>query len=317
MATETVMARPALAATKPRKGGGYGPVGNTRLLAYGLLLPAFLSVAFLLAYPLYLVFQLALNERAGMNFLQTGVINWGLDNFRVVLSDSRTWAAFGRTAIYTVGSIVPSFLIGLGIALLLNQVFPGRRWFRSLLLLPWAVPGVIVSIIFLWLFDTSFGVVNAILRNLGLISGEIRWYTSPDMAMFSVIVPTVWKGFPFFALTLLAALQSIPGSFYEAAKVDGATAIQRFWHVTWPGIRGAATLVTILQTLWVLREFDIIYATTGGGPLAATETLGLLVYNEAFDYFRMGTASAIGVLLLAVAMLVILISLKPLRKEYF
>jgi multiple sugar transport system permease protein len=318
MATETAISTTAASATgKRRKGSGYGPVGNTRLLAYGLLLPAFLSVAFLLAYPLYLVFQLALNERAGMNFLQTGVINWGLDNFRVVLTDNRTWSAFGKTAIYTVGSIVPAFLMGLGIALLLNQAFPGRRWFRSLILLPWAVPGVIVSIIFLWMFDTSFGVVNSILRNLGLITGEIRWYTSPDMAMFSVIVPTVWKGFPFFALTLLAALQSIPGSLYEAARVDGATAMERFWHVTWPGIRGAATLVTILQTLWVLREFDIIYATTGGGPLAATETLGLLVYNEAFDYFRMGTASAVGVLLLAVALMVILVALKPLRKEYF
>jgi multiple sugar transport system permease protein len=299
-----------------KKSRASGSVGNTRLLAYGLLTPAVLCVAFLLAYPLYLVFQLALNEGAGMNFMNRP-INWGLDNFRVVLGDNRTWSALVNTAVYTAGSIIPSFLIGLGLALLLNRSFPGRRWFRSLVLLPWAVPGVIVSIIFLWMFDTSFGVVNAVLRNVGLIEDEIRWYTSRDMAMFSVIMPTIWKGFPFFTLTLLAALQSIPASLYEAAQIDGATRRQQFFHVTWPGIRGAAVLVTILQTLWVLREFDIIFATTGGGPVGATETIGLLVYNEAFDYFRIGTASAAGVLMLALAIGIILLALKPLKKEYF
>jgi len=291
-------------------------VGNTRLLAYGLLTPAVLCVAFLLAYPLYLVFQLAFNDGAGMNFMNRPIA-WGIENFRVVLGDNRTWAALVNTAVYTSGSIIPSFLFGLGLALLLNRSFPARRWFRSLILLPWAVPGVIVSIVFLWMFDTSFGVVNAMLRNVGLIEDEIRWYTSRDMAMFSVIMPTIWKGFPFFTLTLLAALQSIPASLYEAAEIDGASKVQKFFHVTWPGIRGAAVLVTILQTLWVFREFDIIFATTGGGPVGATETIGLLVYNEAFDYFRIGTASAAGVLMLALAIGIILLALKPLKKEYF
>ncbi|HQZ13570.1 MAG TPA: sugar ABC transporter permease [Devosia sp.] len=299
-----------------RKSTGYGPVGNTRLLAYGLLTPAVLCVAFLLAYPLYLVFQLAFNDGAGMNFMNRPIA-WGIENFRVVLGDNRTWAALVNTAVYTSGSIIPSFLFGLGLALLLNRSFPARRWFRSLILLPWAVPGVIVSIVFLWMFDTSFGVVNAMLRNVGLIEDEIRWYTSRDMAMFSVIMPTIWKGFPFFTLTLLAALQSIPASLYEAAEIDGASKVQKFFHVTWPGIRGAAVLVTILQTLWVFREFDIIFATTGGGPVGATETIGLLVYNEAFDYFRIGTASAAGVLMLALAIGIILLALKPLKKEYF
>ena len=294
----------------------HGPVGSTRLLAYALLLPALLCVAFLLAYPLYLVFQLALNEGARMNFMNRP-INWGLGNFAVIFNDKRTWSALVNTAVYTVGSIIPSFLLGLALALLLNRSFPGRRWFRSLVLLPWAVPGVIVSIIFLWMFDTSFGVVNSMLRNLGLIEDEIRWYTSRDMAMISVIMPTIWKGFPFFALTLLAALQAIPATLYEAAKIDGATAFQQFVHVTWPGIRGAAVLVTILQTLWVLRELDIIFATTGGGPVGATETIGLLVYNEAFDYFRIGTASAAGVLMLGLAIVLIILAMKPLKKEYF
>lgn len=294
-----------------------GPVGTSPWLAYALLFPAFASVAFLLAYPLFLVFQLSLSEGAGMNFLQQPVESWGLENFEIVLTDERTWSSLLNTLIYVVGSIVPAFVFGLCVALLLNYSFPGRRWFRSLILLPWAVPGVIVSIVFLWMLDTSFGVVNSVLRNMGLIESEIGWYTDPDIAMFSVIVPTIWKAFPFFTLTLLAALQAIPETFYEAAKVDGANAVQRFRHVTWPGIQGAATLAGILQTLWVLREFDIIFATTGGGPVGATETLGLLIYNEAFDYFRMGTAAATGVLLLALALIVILVALRPLKKEYF
>jgi multiple sugar transport system permease protein len=310
---ETAAGRKLKAAARSER---RGPVGSTNLLAYGLLVPALLCVAFLLAYPLFLVFQLALNEGARMNFMNRP-FNFGLANFSVVLGDSRTWSALINTAVYTAGSIIPSFLFGLALALLLNRSFPGRRWFRSLVLLPWAVPGVIVSIVFLWMFDTSFGVVNAVLRNLGIIEGEIRWYTSRDMAMISVIMPTIWKGFPFFALTLLAALQAIPTTLYEAARIDGATPFQQFVHVTWPGIRGAAVLVTILQTLWVLREFDIIFATTGGGPVGATETISLLVYNEAFDYFRIGTASAAGVLMLGLAVIIILLAMKPLRKEYF
>ncbi|HEY4203175.1 MAG TPA: sugar ABC transporter permease [Devosiaceae bacterium] len=317
MADQATISAPATPAPARRGNTRSGPVGNTRLLAYGLLLPALLCVAFLLGYPLYLVFQLSLSERAGMNFLQVGTQHWGLANFQIILSDGRTWFAIWRSVAYTIGSIVPSFLIGLGVALLFNNVFPGRRWLRSLVLLPWAVPGVVVSIIFLWMFDTSFGVINSILRDLHIISGEVPWFTSPNVALISVIIPTIWKGFPFFALTLLAALQSIPASLYEAAKVDGATRWERFRHVTWPGIRGAAALVTILQTLWVLREFDIIYATTGGGPIGSTETLGLLVYNEAFKSFRMGTASAIGVLMLVIALVLIVLSLKPLKREYF
>lgn len=290
---------------------------QNRALAYGLLAPAVAAILFLVGYPLYLVAQLSLREGNGMDFLNLSAQPLGLGNYREMLADERTWAALRHSFVYTAGTIVPAFLIGLGVALLLDLQFPGRRWLRSLILLPWAVPGVVVSILFLWLLDSSFGVVNAILRDIGLIKGDIRWYTQPANAMVAVILPTVWKAFPFFALTLLAALQSIPETLYEAARMDGAGKWSRFRHITWPGIRGAAVLATILDTLWVFREFDIIYAATGGGPVGATETLGLLVYNEAFSFFRIGTASALGILMLAIAILMVLLALKPLRREYF
>jgi multiple sugar transport system permease protein len=132
-----------------------------------------------------------------------------------------------------------------------------------------------------------------------------------------VIVPTFWKSYPFFTLTLLAAMQSIPEHLYEAARVDGATAWQRFLHITWPGIRSPATLALVLNGLWVFREFDIIFAATGGGPAKATETLGIRAYNEAFSYFYMGRASVIGVLMLVIALAAVFIARRQLRKEFF
>ena len=234
-----------------------------------------------------------------------------------MLGSDATWHSVGVTLVYLVGTIGPAFAIGLLTALLLNRAFPGRRWLRSFILLPWAVPGVIVSIVFLWLLDGSFGVVNALLRQAGWLSTDLAWFANDDTALGAVIVATVWKAYPFFTLTLLAALQAIPATLYEAARVDGATAWQRFRHISWPGIRAAAVLAAILNTLWALREFDIIYVTTGGGPDRATETLAVRIYQEAFAFFRMGTASALGVLTMVFAALLALASMRALRREYF
>ena len=288
-----------------------------RRFAYALLMPAVVAVFALIAYPMYLVFAISLREGKSLNFLALDRRPFGLANYATVLTDSATWHSVYVSAVYTFGTIIPAFVIGLLTALLLNRVFPFRRWLRSLMLLPWAVPGVMVSIIFLWLFDPAFGVVNYLLRSAGWIATDIAWYTDESTALFAVIVPTIWKSYPFFTLTLLAAMQSIPDHLYEAAKVDGATRWQRFTHITWPGIRSPATLALVLNGLWVFREFDIIFATTGGGPAKATETLGIRAYNEAFGYFYMGRASVIGVLMLAIALAAVFMARRQLRKEFF
>jgi multiple sugar transport system permease protein len=303
-----------LAAPAPRPGS---LARRRRLFAYGLLAPAVVAVAALIAWPMYLILSISFREGKSLNFLALGDRPFGLGNYASVLGDADTWHSVWVSFAYTIGTIAPAFLIGLLTALLLNRVFPLRRWLRSLMLLPWAVPGVMVSIIFVWLFDASFGVVNYFLRTLGLISTDIAWYTNESTALFAVIVPTIWKSYPFFTLTLLAAMQSIPESLYEAAAVDGATAWQRFVHITWPGIRGQATLALVLNGLWAFREFDIIYAATGGGPAKATETLGIRAYNEAFGYFYMGRASVIGVLMLVIALTAVLLARKQLHREFF
>jgi multiple sugar transport system permease protein len=292
-------------------------IGRSRWVGYALLAPALIAVGFLILYPLYLVIALSFRQGKTLNVLSLSELPVGLGNYRTMFASDATWHSVFVTVVYLIGTIAPAFLIGLGTALLLNRAFPGRRWLRSFILLPWAVPGVIVSIVFLWLLDGSFGVVNALLRQAGWLTTDLAWFANEDTALAAVIVPTVWKAYPFFTLTLLAALQSIPSHLYEAAVVDGATRWQSFRHITWPGIRASAALAAILNTLWALREFDIIYLTTGGGPDRATETLAVRIYQEAFAFFRMGTASALGVLTMAMAMLLVLMSIRTIRREYF
>ncbi len=292
-------------------------IGRSRWVGYALLAPALIAVGFLILYPLYLVIALSFRQGKTLNVLRLSELPVGLGNYRTIFASDATWHSVFVTVVYLIGTIAPAFLIGLGTALLLNRAFPGRRWLRSFILLPWAVPGVIVSIVFLWLLDGSFGVVNALLRQAGWLTTDLAWFANEDTALAAVIVPTVWKAYPFFTLTLLAALQSIPSHLYEAAVVDGATRWQSFRHITWPGIRASAALAAILNTLWALREFDIIYLTTGGGPDRATETLAVRIYQEAFAFFRMGTASALGVLTMGMAMLLVLMSIRTIRREYF
>ncbi len=292
-------------------------IGRARWTGYALLAPALVAVGFLIAYPLYLVIAISFRQGKTLNVLRLSELPFGLGNYRSMLASEATWHSAWVTLLYVAGSIVPAFAIGLCTALLLNRAFPGRRWLRSLILLPWAIPGVIVSIVFLWLLDGSFGVVNSLLRQTGWLTTDLAWFADENTALAAVIVPTVWKAYPFFALTLLASLQSIPSSLYEAAQVDGASHWQRFRFITWPGIRASAMLAAILNALWALREFDIVYLTTGGGPDRATETLAVRIYQEAFAFFRMGTASALGVLTMAIAVVLVLMSMRTIRREYF
>jgi multiple sugar transport system permease protein len=168
-------------------------IGRSRWVGYALLAPALIAVGFLILYPLYLVIALSFRQGKTLNVLSLSELPVGLGNYRTIFASDATWHSVFVTAVYLIGTIAPAFLIGLGTALLLNRAFPGRRWLRSLILLPWAVPGVIVSIVFLWLLDGSFGVVNAILRQAGWLTTDLAWFANEDTALAAVIVPTVWK----------------------------------------------------------------------------------------------------------------------------
>jgi multiple sugar transport system permease protein len=290
-----------------------GMVRQEHVLAYVFLLPAALVVVLLIGYPLVRVADISLRQGRMMNFARIDTLPLGFGNYRIVANDPAFWHSVLVSVLYVGIVIGMAFLIGLGTALLLNRRMPGRRVLRTLLLIPWAVPGVVASIIFLWMLDGSFGVVNAGLRGLGIAGPP--WFVDRNTALVAVTLPAMWKAYPLITLIVLAALQSIPAELYEAARIDGASVWQEFLHITWPGIRGPATLAVMVSALAVFRDVDIIYTTTRGGPSRLTETVSLFVYNEGFQYFRMGSASAAGLLMVLAALLASLVAVRVIRHE--
>ena len=278
------------------------------VFAYGTLLPTLIVVVVLMAYPMYVAIDLSLRDGVISDLLDLSRYRLTAGNYADVLTSSTLGGDIARSFIYTLGVLLPAFGLGLALALLLNQAFPGRRIIRPLVLLPWAVPGVAVAAAFSWMLDASFGVVNSILRNIGIISENVAWLVDSHTAMISVIIPTIWKYYPFFTLVLLAQLQAIPPELYEASKMDGASVVRRFRHVTWPAIRTASVLAALITGIGIFREFDFIYPLTGGGPNDATQTLAVRIYNEAFQFFEMGNAAALGIVTMAICGLVIVLA---------
>jgi len=275
---------------------------RTQIIALALMLPALAVLGIFLVYPLFKVVDLSFRTGSTMNFLRINEQPYGLDNYVRLLSSSAFWASVKVSGLYVAGSLILSFAVGLWTALLLNNRMPARRWVRTIILLPWAVPGIVAAIIFTWMFDGSYGFINAVLRTTGISDADTPWLMTSSTALWTVILPTAWKAYPLITLTILAALQTIPEDLYEAASIDGATRPQLFRYITWPGIKSAALVSLVISTLWISMDVDIIFGSTGGGPANATATLPLFIYDEAFQFFRMGVASAGGVvMMLAVA----------------
>jgi multiple sugar transport system permease protein len=284
--------------------------------AYLTLSPTLAVVGLLMAYPLYVAIDLSLRGGQISDLLNLERNPLTLDNYGEILTDPGLVDDIVRSIVYTLGVVIPAFALGLGLAVLLNKAFPGRRIIRPLVLLPWAVPGVVVSAAFAWMFDASYGVVNYLLRSVGVIDGNVAWLVDSNTAMFAVILPTIWKYYPFFVLVLLAQLQSVPGELYEAARMDGASPLRQFAHVTWPAIRPASALAIVITGIGVFREFDFIFPLTGGGPNEATQTLAIRIYNEAFQFFEMGTAAALGIVTMAICGALLKAAGRSVRREF-
>jgi multiple sugar transport system permease protein len=309
-----LLARAAPAAPPPRRVRTRAE--RDRLFAYGMLTPTLAAVGLLMAYPLYVAIHLSFRGGEITDLQNLGQYPLTLANYVEVITDPELLGDIWRSIVYTVGVVAPAFAIGLGLALLLNRTFPGRRIVRPLALLPWAVPGVVVSAAFSWMLDGSFGVVNHLLRSAGLIQENVAWLADSRTAMVGVIIPTVWKFYPFFTLVLLAALQAVPGELYEAARMDGARAWQQFRYVTWPALRAPASLAIVITGVGVFREFDFIFPLTGGGPDDATRTLAVRIYNEAFEFFGFGVSAALGVVTMFIAGLLLLAAGRSVRRGF-
>ena len=205
---------------------------------------------------------------------------------------------FGKAMSSALSSSVG--VIGFIIASLVNRPLKGRSVFRGILILPWIFPDVVVALLWKWIFNTQNGILNAFLQHLGLVNAPVTWLSSASTAMLCVIFVSIWKGFPLVMVQLLAGLQTIPEDLYEAAKIDGANAFQRFRYVTIPSLKPIISTVLILDTVWVFKQFTLVYIQTSGGPGSATMVSAIEIYKRAFSYFEFGYASAESVFILVI-----------------
>lgn len=301
----------------PRHRRRLSNAARSRLYAFALLAPAVIVVLLVIVYPLVMAAQMSFYDvrvfRVGRGFAGDP----SFANYQDMFANANFWRSLRVTFAYVFWGTVGSFGIGLFTAVLLNQPFRGRFLARILVMLPWPIPGVVAATIFMWMFNSSYGVINYLLLQLGVISTSINWFTQPGPAFLAVSAATIWKGYPFFTVTLLAGMQSIPRELYEAARVDGASATQQFRFITIPALRPVIGISLVISTLWLFRVFDIIYVMTGGGPTGATETLAIQIYREAFQYFQMSYAAAVGMVTLALSVIATFFYLRVTSKSFY
>ncbi|PZP40892.1 MAG: sugar ABC transporter permease [Azospirillum brasilense] len=267
---------------------------------YVFVLPAIAYLGVFMFWPL--------GRQIWMSFTNTRIVNpnggrlIGLRNYERLIQDPAFYESLRVTAVYALASVLLGVLLGVVSALAIDRPFRGRAVVRAVLLFGWAVPNVATALIWLWMFNGQSGVFNGIAVGLGF--DRLAWLTSPELALPSILVVTVWQVAPFVMLVVLAALQSVPEEVREAARVDGADPLSVFRAVTLPHILPAVQLVSLLVAVWSIRRFDIIYLLTGGGPLGSTSTLVVKLRQTAFENYELGMASAYGVVGLVLALLV-------------
>ncbi|MCP9209827.1 carbohydrate ABC transporter permease [Streptomyces cucumeris] len=324
--------RPAAGAKGTRgraRGTGDTPPGRIRSAlsrhwyAWAMVAPVVIVIGLIIGYPLVRGVYLSLTDAneanvertIGVNHIPATYENVGLDNFRAILEDEVFWDRLSWTATWTLSCVIVTFVLGLGLAVLLNRRFAGRAVYRSLLILPWAVPAFVSVFAWRLLYNEKNGILNKVLEGGGI--DGVPWLNDPTMAKVSVIAVNIWLGVPFMLVALLGGLQSIPGELYEAAEMDGASPWQRFRHITLPGLRSVSSTVVLLSTIWTFNMFAVIYLLTRGGPGDSTEILVTYAYRLSFvnsprDF---AGASAWGVLILVILMLFAVVYRRSLRKQ--
>ena len=255
-----------------------------------LLVPAAVSLGAVSVFPILNGLWLSLHNTSLVSQENDFV---GLLNYRLLLGDDLFWNAWRHTVVFTFVSTLLETLIGLAMALLLFEQFTGRSIIRAAMLVPWAMPTVVTSKMFGWLFDGQHGIVNWLLKSTGLITNNINFYGSVDHAFATIIAADVWKTTPFMALLLLAGLQTVPGSLLEAAYMDGAKSWQAFWYVRLPMLFSTLLIAGLFRALDAFRVFDLVYVLTGGGPADSTETLSTLSYKTLFSTLQFGYGSTL------------------------
>lgn len=277
-----------------------------RALPYLLITPAIVVLLLLTVYPLVYAIKISLQTADGA---------WTTRHFSRLVEDHFFRAALWQTLVYAAVALVGEFVFGLGLALLLDSQLRARNLFRSLLLIPMMLPSVVVAVIWRLLYNPQFGAINGTLARWGIDTSNFTWIADPTWALPSVILVDIWQWTPFMFLVLLAGLQAIPQEPYEAAMMDGASAWQTFWHITWPLLKPAVLVAVLLRTMDLLRVFDQIFILTQGGPGFATETVSLYIYKTAFRFFDIGYAAVMSFVLLMVTTILSLGAIRLIKRQ--
>lgn len=223
----------------------------------------------------------------------------GLKNYIDIFQDPLFWSSFGKTAIWVGLGVGLQFVFGFILALILNQKFIGRGVVRAVSLIPWCTPGVLIGLMWRWIYDGNYGVLNDILMKLNIIDQNIPFLSQKSTAFACVIITIIWQGIPFFALMILAGLQSVSQDMYEAADIDGANAVQKLFRITVPSIKNSILVTVLLRVIWVANSVDLIFNMTEGGPAYSTQTLSVYIFNKG-NTLNMGYASAMSLILTVV-----------------
>jgi multiple sugar transport system permease protein len=294
----------------PRRGWATRLLEDERWLAVALLVPTVVLLGLFIAYPFVQGVLLAVTDtKVGIPGRFVGV-----QNFIALWYDSIFRTAVWNTFVYTAVATVFKLALGLWLALLLNRHFKGKAFTRAFILLPFIIPTVLSTFAWKWMFDPTFSVINWTLFQLGLIHGRINWLGDPDLALISVIIVNVWRGVPFFAISLLAGLQTINPELQEAAAIDGARAWQRFWHVTWPLLLPVTMVVMLFSIIQTFADFQLVYVLTGGGPANATQLFATYAYQIGVGTGLLSEGAAISLAMFPFLLFVVVVQLLYIRR---
>jgi len=283
-----------------------------KVLGRLMLIPVIIMILIFEVYPVYKVFEYSLFQQKMLSTERTFV--W-FNNFMAIFRTPTFWNSFKNNIIWTIGVVGFQLIVGLLVALLINNKFPGRNIVRSLVLFSYIVPVVVTAIAFKFMLTGDYGILNYFLREILHLNTPLAWFSNPSTAMFALIVVETWKHFPFMVIVFLAQLQSIDIQMYEAAKIDGATRFHEFRHITIPFLMPVIFMALIFRTIFEFKNFDLIYLITQGGPMNSTRILPIEIYKLTFDELSLGRGSAVAVIMFIMIMIISIIYIRFYEKS--
>lgn len=287
-------------------------INKKKLSPYGLIIPVIIFMIIVYGYPLLLTFKYSFQEVSLIGSENTFV---GFRNYIRVLTDEKFYNTLILTFKWAVLTIAIKIVIGFIMALLLNGELYFKKALRFLILIPWAIPQVVVAILWTWILDGQYGYLNYYLQKFGFVEEAIRWLSDPNLALISTSIVDAWIGIPLITMIFLSGLSSIPDSLYEAAKVDGANFFQRFRYITLKAMKKVFLIALTLTTIWTFNSFNVIYVLTGGGPMDATETMMIKIYHEAFGKYNLGMSSTLSIIVFIILIILSILYWKQINRD--